>query len=134
METSLQTLQRQVEKETAHGLSWDTVVQLRTLQALTEVNLALGQLNRDLVKWSELNTTASKEASSRLDQLSKVLAEILSDVRAKDGITASGASERSGGIEEPRYSSVHPSPEPSNGKGRRGRPRKTGRQSETPIE
>lgn len=53
---SLRTLQKQVEKETALGLSWDTVVQLLTIQGLTEV-------------------------SSRLDQLNKVLAEILSDAR-----------------------------------------------------
>lgn len=108
METSLQTLQRQVEKETAHGLSWDTVVQLRTLQALTEV-------------------------SSQVEALNKVLADILSDSRRLEGSYArstetsapsTSSTIGSGGVEESQYTHVHPSPESSNGKGRRGRPRK----------
>lgn len=129
METSLQTLRKQVEKETAPGLSWDTVVQLRTLQALTEVNLALGQLNKDLVKWSELNSKASHEASSQVEALSRVLAEILSDARRNSQTSSSSPSSSIGGggdSEEQIYSGVHSSPEPSNGKGRRGRPRSKG--------
>lgn len=60
---SLETLRKQVEKETAHGLSWDTAVQLRTIQELTEV-------------------------SSRLEALNKVLSEILSDSRRLSGSSA----------------------------------------------
>lgn len=80
METSLLTLQKRVEKETAQGHSWDTVVQLLTLQALTEV-------------------------SSRLETLSKVLSEILEEANGRpsstsgDGPSASGSPERAGGIE-----------------------------------
>lgn len=78
METSLLTLQKQVERETAQGHSWDTVVQLLTLQALTEV-------------------------SSQVAALNKVLAEILSDARShdatKDGPTSPSTPERTGGTE-----------------------------------
>lgn len=86
---SLRTLQKQVEKETALGLSWDTVVQLLTIQGLTEV-------------------------SSRLDQLNKVLAEILSDARRTETSTPTPSSAIGAGGPETRVQ------EPRG----RGRPRK----------
>jgi len=55
---SLETLRKQVEKETAQGLSWDTAVQLRVIAELIEV-------------------------SSQVAQLSKVLGEILEDARSR---------------------------------------------------
>lgn len=68
---SLQTLRRQVEKETALGLSWDTAVQLRVIQELIAVRLAL-----------ETSFGASNDAGY-----------------TEDGSTSSSTPERTGGVE-----------------------------------
>ena len=103
MSLDLETLRKQVEKETVQGLSWDTAVQLLLIQGLTEV-------------------------SSRLDLLNKVLAEILTESRsnvrpAPDFSTAEfnpphGAASSSPAIGDRGLEARLPEPV------RRGRPRK----------
>jgi len=69
----LQTIQKQVEKETAQGHSWDTVVQLRMIQELIEVSSQVAALNKVL---SEILTEAQEkdERNARSKAISDGLA------------------------------------------------------------
>jgi len=73
MDPSLQTIQKQVEKETAQGHSWDTVVQLRMIQELIEVSSQVAALNKVL---SEILTEAQEkdERNARSKAISDGLA------------------------------------------------------------
>ena len=73
MDPSLQTIQKQVEKETAQGHSWDTVVQLRMIQELIEVSSQVAQLSKVL---GEILTESRKPLASS--------SEILTEAQEKD--------------------------------------------------
>lgn len=101
----LKTTQALVERVTALGHSWDTAVQLLTIQALIEV-------------------------SFQLDTLSKGLSVNASPNYADPyyGATVPSSPERGGGDSERQgHAGVLPSAEPDHGKRGRGRPRKAGR-------
>lgn len=98
---SLQTLRKQVEKETGQDLSWDTAVQLRVIQELIEV-------------------------SSQVAQLNKVLSDILAESKdARHPISAQEYPDYGSAVAGPSIGTGR-TPEGVLGSKQRGRPRKGG--------